>query len=186
MKNQVQYYLDNEMWGYLDKGKNGEWKLKEDKPYIQKQQFGKAKRDYSGNNYSIGIVRTRGDIMNDKYRKLFNDKTTLYLYLKANIVRGKMRNDRYNIYNKYYINHQQLACSFSIRYLSEQCNITYYKTRTYINELRKSGLIKVEKVELRDDKDNKRTANIFVLGTYSYIDGKKFERFYLDDELETD
>lgn len=154
-------------------------KAKPDREMPYKKQ--NKKQDYTGNKYRLRTI-TKGTVMNDKYREIFNDKTTIYYFLMANIVRGKMRNDKYNIYNDYYKNHKQLACSFPVRHIAKECCMTYYKAQKYLKELRKDGVIRVERV----DSDKERQAYIYILGTYTYYDGKIEERLFLDDRLEED
>lgn len=137
------------------------------------------KKPYIGNDYVVLSIR-KGVLMSEKYREIFNDKTTMYLFLKSNIVRGEMVYDKLNIYKKYYQNQQVLACSFTERQLVEKCNLTRYKVQNYIKRLKSEGVIRTEKVWV--EKNN--SPIIFILGTYSYIEGKKKERFYLDNIVE--
>jgi len=46
------------------------------------------KKDYSGNHYERRIPKSV--IISDKYQKLFKNSTTLYEFLWANIIKGKM------------------------------------------------------------------------------------------------
>lgn len=138
-----------------------------------------AKKKYVNNDYVVGSIR-KGVLMSEKYREIFNDKTTMYLFLKSNIVRGEMVYDKLDIYKKYYQNQQVLACSFTERQLSEKCNLTRYRVQNYIKMLKSEGVIRTEKVWV--DKNN--SPIIFILGTYSFIEGKKKERFYLDNIIE--
>lgn len=137
------------------------------------------KNSHISNDYVVFSIR-KGILMSEKYREIFNDKTTMYLFLKSNIVRGEMVYDKLNIYKKYYQNQQVLACSFTERQLSEKCNLTRYKVQNYIKKLKNEGVIRTEKVWV--EKNN--SPIIFILGTYSYIEGKKKERFYLDNIIE--
>lgn len=137
------------------------------------------KKTYISNDYVVFSVK-KGFLMSEKYREIFNDKTTLYLFLKSNIVRGEMVYDKLDIYKKYYQNQQVLACSFTERQLSEKCNLTRYKVQNYIKKLKNEGVIRTEKVWV--DKNN--SPIIFILGTYSFMEGKKKERFYLDNIVE--
>ena len=137
------------------------------------------KKTYINNDYVVCSIR-KGVLMSEKYREIFNDKTTMYLFLKSNIVRGEMIYDKLDIYKKYYQNQQVLACSFTERQLSEKCNLTRYRVQNYIKTLKSEGIIRTEKVWV--DKNN--SPIIFILGTYSFIEGKKKERFYLDNIIE--
>lgn len=136
------------------------------------------KKNRTGNKYLVSVL-TKGDIMSETYRKVFNDKTTLYLFLKANIVRGHMLYDLAKIFDRYY-DKGFLACSFTERSISKQCNITRYKVRKYIQDLSSKGIIRVEKVWI--NKNN--SPLVFILGTYQYIEGKLKERFYLEDIMD--
>lgn len=138
-----------------------------------------SKKKYVSNDYVVCSIR-KGVLMSEKYREIFNDKTTMYLFLKSNIVRGEMVYDKLNIYKKYYQNQQVLACSFTERQLSEKCNLTRYRVQNYIKTLKSEGVIRTEKVWV--DKNN--SPIIFILGTYSFLEGKKKERFYLDNIIE--
>jgi predicted transcriptional regulator len=138
-----------------------------------------GKKTYVSNDYVVCSIR-KGVLMSEKYREIFNDKTTMYLFLKSNIVRGEMIYDKLNIYKKYYQNQQVLACSFTERQLSEKCNLTRYRVQNYIKTLKSEGVIRTEKVWV--DKNN--SPIIFILGTYSFLEGKKKERFYLDNIIE--
>lgn len=137
------------------------------------------KKAYTGNDYVVFSIK-KGILMSEKYREIFNDKTTLYLFLKSNIIRAEMMYDKLNIYKRYYQNQQVLACSFTERQLSEKCNITRHKVRKFINELKQKCVIRTEKVW--GGKNN--SPIIFILGTYSYMEGKKKERFYIDNVIE--
>ena len=137
------------------------------------------KKSHIGNDYVVFSIK-KGVLMSEKYREIFNDKTTMYLFLRSNIVRGEMVYDKLDIYKKYYQNQQVLACSFTERQLSEKCNLTRYKVQNYIKKLKNEGVIRTEKVWV--DKNN--SPIIFILGTYSFIEGKKKERFYLDNVIE--
>ena len=137
------------------------------------------KKTYINNDYVVFSIK-KGILMSEKYREIFNDKTTMYLFLKSNIVRGEMVYDKLDIYKKYYQNQQVLACSFTERQLAEKCNLTRYKVQNYIKRLKSEGVIRTEKVWV--DKNN--SPIVFILGTYSYIEGKKKERFYLDNVIE--
>jgi predicted transcriptional regulator len=130
------------------------------------------KKTYVNKDYIVGSIK-KGYLMSEKYREIFNDKTTMYLFLKSNIVRGEMVYDKLDIYKKYYQNQQILACSFTERQLSEKCNLTRYRVQNYIKTLKSEGVIRTEKVWV--DKN---------LGTYSFLEGKKKERFYLDNIIE--
>jgi predicted transcriptional regulator len=137
------------------------------------------KKTYVNKDYIVGSIK-KGYLMSEKYREIFNDKTTMYLFLKSNIVRGEMVYDKLDIYKKYYQNQQILACSFTERQLSEKCNLTRYRVQNYIKTLKSEGVIRTEKVWV--DKNN--SPIIFILGTYSFLEGKKKERFYLDNIIE--
>lgn len=140
-----------------------------------------VKKTHTGNDYVICSIK-KGVLMSDKYREIFNDKTTLYLFLKSNIMRGQMINDPLNIYKKYYQNQQVLACSFTETFLAKKCNLTRYKVRKFISELKQSCIIRTEQVRVNDNK----SPVVFILGTYSFIEGKKKERFYFDNVIEDD
>jgi hypothetical protein len=177
----VQYYLDNEMYDFIE-DVNGEWRTKSTlaKKSVSKKPVQNKGSNYDPNKHKL-LTITKGMIMNDTYRKVFNDKTTIYYFLLSNIVRGEMMNDRLGIYTKYYKKQQLLACTFTERDLSIKCNLTRYKVKKYIKELISSGIIRTEKVWI----DDNHSPIIFILGTYSYFEGKKHERLYLDNELDT-
>lgn len=141
-----------------------------------KKEYKKPNR--TGNAYRIYDVR-KDTIMNDTYRMIFNDKTSLYYFLKANIVRGKMFNDEYDILNKYY-KKGMLACHFSEKDLAKHMNISRRQIRNWIEEFTRSGVIRVEKQNIRFN----YTPNVFILGTWNMIEGKKKEYYYLENLLE--
>jgi len=161
-----QYYRDNEMWHMLKE------EAQPKKQYEKKSRVGK--------DYIIHIVE-RGKIMNDKYREIFNDKTTMYLFLKANIVRGEMINDKYNLLKNYY-QKGFLACSYPERLIADMCNTSRYRIEKYIRELRESGIIVTHKAKTTDA----TSPTIYILGTWQFINGKVSERYYMDDFIEGD
>jgi len=133
------------------------------------------KKSYIGNEYEIYRTKKRL-IMKEEYRKLFNNSTTLYQFLLANVVRGDMLCDIFDIKRKYY-DKGFLACSLSLRILSKKCFISRRKVNEYIKDLAEAGVIKIEKVKL----DKYQIQNIYTLGTWQFIEGKKSERLYLDE-----
>lgn len=134
------------------------------------------KKPHAGNGYEIYRTKKRL-VMKEEYRKLFNNSTTLYQFLLSNIVRGDMLGDKFDIKKKHY-DKGFLACSFSLRELSKHCFISFRKIRNYIDMLSKAGIIKIEKAPIRDKKE---AQNIYVLGTWQFIEGVKDERLYMDD-----
>lgn len=134
-----------------------------------------SKKSYAGNEYEIYRTKKRL-VMKEEYRKLFNNSTTLYQFLLSNVVRGDMPNDPFDIKKKHY-DRGFLACSFSLRTLAKKCFISKWKVEGFIKALEKAGIITVKET----DSDNYQTQNIYVLGTWQFIEGKKSERLYLDD-----
>jgi hypothetical protein len=132
----------------------------------------------TGDDYIVGIIH-KGTIMNEKYRKIFDDKSSLYYFLRANIIRGRMINDKLGLYKRYY-QRGFLVCSFTIKELMHHINTTNYKIRKWIKELDDANIIKIERGWIKD----KNSPNVFILGMYQHIDGSVIERFYLDDVLE--
>jgi len=135
-----------------------------------------SKKSHTGNEYEVYRTKKRL-VMKEEYRKLFNNSTTLYQFLLSNIIRGDMPGDRFDIKNNYY-ERGFLACSFSLRQLSKCCFISFRKVRNYIDTLAKAGIIKIEKATIRDKKE---AQNIYVLGTWQFIEGVKKERLYLNN-----
>jgi len=134
-----------------------------------------SKKSCMGNEYEVYRTKKRL-VMKEEYRKLFNNSTTLYQFLLSNIIRGNMSNDTFDIKKRHY-DKGFLACSFSMRTLAKKCFISKWKVEKYIKNLEKAGIIKIEKIKL----DNCQVQNIYVLGTWQFIEGEQKERLYHDE-----
>jgi hypothetical protein len=117
--------------------------------------------------------------MNEKYKKTFKGPKTVYDFLWANIVRGNMINDKLHIKRRYY-DKGMLACSFPIRVIADKCFMSPTTVKNYIVDLQRAGFIKIDKVKI----DEHRSQNVYVLGTWHYLEGVESEYLYLQDECE--
>ena len=143
------------------------------------------KGNYTGMNFERRIVK--GVIMKNEYLKLFKGPTTVYEFLWANIVRGEMFNDKLNIKQNYY-DKGFLACSFTYRELGRRLFLSHHTVQKYINEMKDSGILKVDHIKTGEVKINQKTGTkfqseqvVFILGTWKSIDENKIEIFYFDE-----
>lgn len=126
------------------------------------------------------MKKTRSMIRNDVYRKAFSGPGILYEYLWSRIIRSKMDNDVYKIYNRYY-DKGFLATSISLRELSKKCYMDKNTVKKYTDLWESLGLIKRDKVPTGV---KNQYQYIYILGTWQYIEGAKRERLYIEDEFE--
>jgi hypothetical protein len=135
-------------------------------------------RKRTGDDYIIMLL-TKGVIMNDQFRKTMNDCLTIYLYLKANIIRGRLLQDPLRVYRNYY-EKGFLAASFTEKYLADAMGLSRYQVRKQLNKLHEAGIIKKDMIQTGK---NKRHC-VYVLGTHQFIGGVRKERFYIEDFID--
>lgn len=136
-----------------------------------------SKENYSGGNFEQRIRKSV--LLNKKFQSTFKGPKIVYDFLWANIVRGRMMNDNLDIKRKYY-DKGILACSYPIDVIAEKCSMSPTTVKRYIAVIEKAGFIKVEKVKI----DDHRSQNVYMLGTWHYVDGVESEYLYLQDECE--
>lgn len=113
---------------------------------------------------------------NPQYLKNYASKPLVYQYLRRFIVRGKQRDDKLSLYEKYYQNGKLVSC-LSQRRLSEEFGLSTNTIGKYIKQLKSDGVIKLIVVPGKDAWDGKKH-HVYELGTCK--DGN--ERFYLDEK----
>jgi len=149
--------------------------VKSSKPNKKGKEKPKVSR--TGDNYYIEVI-TKGKIMNEKYRQIFPDKSTLYYLLRANVIRGKTKYDDLNVLDKYY-RKGFLACILKQDKLMELTGLSKRQVMKYLKELESQNIIKTERIKV----NAYIYRNIYILGTWQYYNNKKLERYYLDDEI---
>jgi len=164
----IEYCLENEMWDFINKTKEG-WQLKTDpgsksfKP--QKKVSPTAKVDYTGEDYEF---RQEKWIMKSKaYQQAFKGPWLVYTCLWSNIIRAPMRTDTYDIYADYYCR-GQLACALTIEQISEQTSMPYNNVRRAIKHLIECGIIQRHTKILPKKKNFKKS--IYIMGFITKTD----------------
>ena len=118
----------------------------------------------------------RGLIKNAAYRKLFKGPGTVYEFLWQNIVRAKMVKDKFHI-KENYDDKGLLAYSTSYRHIAKECFMDKDYVKKVIKEFKDAGIIFIESVV---PEGGKRPQNVYILGTWKKIDGKRVEHFFRD------
>lgn len=139
-----------------------------------------VKRKESFTSDKFFMKKYRYVIQNNEYRRIFKSPTTLYEYMWSRIIRGKMKNDIYDIYNKYY-KKGFLASTISLRELSKKCYMHTHTIAKYTDLWEKKGVIKRDKAPTGV---KGQYQYIYILGTWQYIEGVRLERLYMEDEFE--
>lgn len=145
------------------------------KPYIvQNKIIQKEKR--SGDKYFM--MKNRGVIRNDAYRKIFKGSGTVYEWLWANVVRSPWIDTKgYPIKEKYYDNGLLAYCS-SYRKIGNDCFLHKNKVKEYIDAFKEAGIIKVEHLT---PVGKTRGQSVFILGEWKEVNGEIKETFYIDE-----
>lgn len=136
------------------------------------------------------IMRKRGLIRNPEYRKFMGGKGTVYEHIWSNLVRKEMKNDLYNIKEKYW-DRGFLAYGSTYNHVAKECFMSKNTVIGYINEFEQIGGIKTEKLGPPPRETDKRgriidrRKTVFILGTWqiervNHIE-KIREYYYLDD-----
>lgn len=149
-------------------------KQDEDVKHFEKSQF--KRNHYQGDDFFL--MKRRREMRNPEFRKLFNGITMLYDWLWCNIVRGKMKGDKLNIYDDYYVKRNLLAYSASYRQLAKDLFCSVDKVRRYIERLDQAGVIKIETKNIGKDKPQ----NIYILGYWKLVEdseGKTIKKDFL-------
>lgn len=152
------------------------------KPSSAKTSYKKpfVKKNRTGDDYRI-MALTKGVVMNDRFRKMMNDCLMIYLFLKANIIRGRLQQDPLKIYKNYY-EKGFLAVSYTEDYLADAMGFSRYYVRKQLNKLHKAGIIKKDMIQTGKKKRN----CVYILGTHQFIGREMKERFYINDFIEDD
>lgn len=113
---------------------------------------------------------------NANFRTNFSGKILTYLLLRRNIIRKRMKQDKLKLYENYYAKNK-LAASIPIRKLGRDMGLSPTTVRKYINELKISGVVKIDKIKPHEAWDNQKHY-IYVLGTHK---GKDNEKYFIDE-----
>ena len=114
-------------------------------------------------------------LRNPTMRKLLKKSMLLYLFLRSMIVRKPFKGDRLNIYNKFY-KKGKLAASISIRKLSKDLYLDEKTVTSYINNLCRDDILKLDNISAEESFDNQQH-RVYVLGEINDLGD---EIFYLD------
>jgi hypothetical protein len=107
-------------------------------------------------------------IRSEEYRKLMKGPDTVYNYMRAYIIRGKLKNDWLNLKTTYYDN-GFLACCFSYEKLAEACFMDRYTIKKYIKSFEDDGILTIERVGHK---------KVFILGIWYKTDDDKIKECY--------
>jgi len=144
------------------------------KPYIvPNKTIQREKRP--GDKYFL--MKKRGTIRNEAYRKMFKGPGTVYEWLWANLVRSPWIDTKgYPIKEQYFDNGLLVYCS-SYRKIGKNCFLHKNKVKKYIDAFREAGIIKVEHLT---PVGKIRGQSVFILGEWKVVGNGIKEIFYID------
>ena len=134
----------------------------------------RIKQERVGDDFFLAIPR--GVIRNDAYRQLFKGPGTVYEYLWANIVRGHMNNDKFNILDNYY-KQGLLAYATSLRHIGDKCSYDKNTVNRIVTEFCKAGVLLIDPIYSGKGREPQ---NVYILGTWSEVEGKKPEDLFIN------
>lgn len=125
------------------------------------------------------LMKNRGLIRNEAYRKMFKSKVTVYEWIWANLVRkGWKDTEKYPIKEKYFDKGFLVYCS-SYRKIGKDCFLHKNIVKEYIDAFRDAGIIKVEHLT---PVGKKRGQSVFILGEWKKkLDGGIKETLYMNE-----
>jgi len=149
---------------------------KKEKPKIKIKKRERQK----GDDYFLSLER--GIIRNESYRQLFKGPSVVYEWLWANIVRDQWRDSKaYPIQEKYYDKGYLAYCS-TYRQIAKDCFMSKNTVHGYIKQFKKAGIIKTWDFK---PEGKKQGQTIFILGTWTKVNGVVVETYYRDTKLIT-
>ena len=125
------------------------------------------------------IISSHSIYRNDILWPIMRKKTELYFYLRTWIIRGKLYNDKLNLYQKYHKN-GKLAAAVSIRKLSKNLHISYRKVTCYLKAMNYYGVITIKTIKAKDAYD-KQDHNVYIFGEHNQKKGVLNEEIYYID-----
>ena len=108
---------------------------------------------------------------NEILMKKLANKSLLFLILLKNVVNWQ-KNDKLNLYQRYYISRKLLAASLSKSRLAKMLGVDERTIGRWTQALVADGLLQVEQVSCDDDDDKRHKYNVYVLGKIT-DDGKE-------------
>lgn len=137
----------------------------------------KIKKKSTNNGSKRNYIHLGFETMEKVVWKKMTKYIGVYLHLRKHIVRGKMINDKFKLYNNYF-KKGLLAYSTSFRHIGKECYMNRDTAKGYINKLVKSGIVKIIKIPIKIEGTNIISEqNVYILGTHN--NGK--EMYYIDD-----
>ena len=110
---------------------------------------------------------------NEDLMKKIANKTGLLIVLLKNIVDWD-KNEKLNLYQKYFMKRKLLVALISRHRLAEMFGRDVRRITAWAKELEKDGIIKIERIACLDDDDHRKKYNVYILGevnddeTYTY------------------
>ena len=100
---------------------------------------------------------------NEDLMKKIANKTGLLLVLLKDIVDWD-KNERLNLYQKYFVKRKLVVASISRPRLAEMFGKENRRITAWTKALEKDGIIKIERISCEDDEDNRKKYNVYILG----------------------
>jgi len=124
------------------------------------------------------LMKNRGLIRNEAYRKMFKSRVTVYEWIWANLVRKGWKDKKGYPIKKQYYDKGLLAYCSSYRKIGRDCFLHKNIVKEYIDEFREAGIIKVEHLT---PVGKKRGQSVFILGEWKTVNGKPDETLYFNE-----
>jgi len=99
----------------------------------------------------------------EELMKKIGNKTGLLLVLLRNKVDWD-KNERLNLYQKYFVKRKLVVASISRPRLAEMFGKENRRITAWTKALEKDGIIKIEQIPCEDDEDNRKKYNVYILG----------------------
>ena len=120
-----------------------------------------------------------GFFSNEVLMKKLANKSLLFLILLKNVVNWE-KNEKLNLYQRYYIDRKLLVASLSKARLAKMLGVSARTIRRWTKSLIVDRLLRVERITCDDDDDERHKYNVYILAK---ITGNGKEQYFYENSI---